>query len=416
LLVGAVAFALAPGIASLLGAPDIAWLIRGLAVVGMLAPLTSFSLLLQVRDLKLAKPLGLQVGCEAVDLIVSIVAVAITRSPWGLVIGRLAYALTDVVGSYLIPGFTPRLQIVWSQYRKLFRFSRWVFLSNLFFYLSTAGDDLAVGSALGTQRLGLYRMAYRLGSFPVTGLGQALDWIAFPSFARINEDAKPRAAASYRRYLILTAGVMFPIAALIAATAPQLIDVLLGSAWHGAVAPLTILAVAGAFQAVLATGGSLFLGTGRPQLETAMQALRALVLFAGLAVLLGPLGITGAAIASLLSVVATMPVWTAGVRRVGIAPRVALLDLGARLPAARVCALVALGVAGAVPTAAVGLIAAIFAGGTAWAAIVAFADRPLRRELVDVWRTVVRALKRTEPSAAAPGQARDVVTPAPAVR
>src|SRR4051794_24764977 len=195
-----------------------------------------------------------------------------------------------------------------TEVRPLMRFSKWRVVSNFLYYVSTRADDLLVGRYLGRRSLGDYRIAYRLANLPTTEIVSVLETVAFPALAVRARESPESAIATYPRYLTLTCGLAGPLAAVFAALALPTVAALLGPAYAAAAVPLAIMCIAGYLRALISTAGSLVLSLGRPALETMMGAIRATVLVVGI-IALAPHGVVGAAVASLLSLVVTVPMW-----------------------------------------------------------------------------------------------------------
>ena len=156
------------------------------------------------------------------------------------------------------------------------------------------------------------------------------------------------------------------------------------------------MCVAGYLRALISTAGSLVLSLGRPALDTAMGAIRATVLAVGI-VMLAPHGIVGAAIASLLSLLVTVPVWLFSLYRVHARPLHAVAITAGRLPAAIAAGGAAWAVAHLPWPPLLQVVVGLAAGGVAWLAAVALFDRRLGDELLAIIRrlNVTRFLVRT---------------------
>lgn len=308
---------LADPLASLAGAGDSVGLLRAIAFVPLVRSFASMAVLAEAHRVNLGPQSRIHVIGQFVETVVAVSICAVTESATGLVVALLAGGAAEVVGSWRVRGFKPRFRLVGAELWPMLRFSRWVFASNVLAYLSTSGDDLAVGRFAGTRALGLYRVAYRLGNLPTTQLSGAVAQVALPFLSRLENADPGRREETFLRYLHLTSASAGVVATLLVVTAPDLVVVVLGQAWAEAGGVLAILAGAGFIRAIVGSGGIYFLARGRPQLDTLMQALRFAVLAAGLLLMLGRWGIEGAAIASLLSVLATVPFWLRGLRQFG---------------------------------------------------------------------------------------------------
>lgn len=373
----------APWIADALGQSDLTGLLRGMGLLFLVKGAASLSIHVRARSVELGPQVRTQLIGALVATVVAILASALLRTAWGMVIGLLAGAVVEAVGTYFVRGFRPRFRFARGELHGFLHFGRWYFATVFLEYLSTAGDDLVIGRRLGTAPLGSYGMAYRIGNTPTTEVSHVIGRVAFPALSRV--DDHERRIDAYRRSLVVVVGLAAPMAALLVVLAQPLILSLLGTEWRSAVTPLAIMAVAGFLRAVFATGGPLFAAVGRPDLGTWMLVCRTALLFLGLALLLGRYGISGAAWASLISVVGMGPFWLHGLHRIRHAPRTMALTVIGRLPGAVATGILAFAGSLVVDSNAWSVVFGLVAGSTAYVVWVAFADRALRtgiREIV----------------------------------
>lgn len=108
-------------------------------------------------------------------------------------------------------------------------------------YLANQTDKLVVGRWLGAQALGLYMLAYQIVTAPAIMVGQVLDRVLFPAMALVQLEPA-RLARAYRTGIAVCCLVSLPIGLVVAVLASEIVTVLLGKQWSGAVAPLQILA------------------------------------------------------------------------------------------------------------------------------------------------------------------------------
>ena len=406
-LISGLLFVLAGPIAQLFKAPTITELLQAVAFIPALNSLRSLALAKAQREVNFLPLVGLGLTAQVVNTATSVIAVAVTRSAWGLMVAFLASTTVQLVGSYLVRGFRPGFVFSLTAIRDLFKFGRWRFLSFALWWSSTQADDLIVGRALGTGPLALYRVAFRMAQTPTTEVTDVAFQVVFPAMARSHRLSPPRAHLIFHRYLMVTAGVSGLIAALLGATAGPLVHVLLGQAYAGAAVPLTIMAAAGFLRAVTATGGALFEGVGRPSYDTAMQALRACALIGSLLVLVR-FGVNGAAVAALCSVTAMAPAFLYGLARLGLSPVDVAWNIGARIPAAAMAGVVAAVVARGISPPFVALLGGLACGLLTWVVAAFLLDRDLLRELAQTGRQLLRRAAR------GPKAARHDVLPAAA--
>lgn len=127
-------------------------------------------------------------------------------------------------------------------FRDLFNFGAGQTLAQFGSLVAREGDNLVVGRWLGADALGLYGRAYQLMVTPTALIGQGLNIVLFPAMAQI-QSSKERLAAIYRRGLAGIHCATMPTSVLIIILAPEIIAVLLGDQWKGAVVPFQILSV-----------------------------------------------------------------------------------------------------------------------------------------------------------------------------
>ena len=333
LAIGGALVVLSGPIAAWLNAPEVAPMLRVVAIAPVLRGFTSLSLAWTTRHVDLRPAVKADLVGNLAEMALGVALVAATGSAWALVVAILVGTAARTLWSYRYAGFRPRMLFAWSEVRPLLGFSKWRFGSNLLYYVSVRSDDLLVGRYLGRGPLGNYRIAYRLANLPTTEIVSVVERVAFPALARKARHSPALALATYPRYLLLTCGLAGPLAAVFAALAAPIVSALLGPAFAPAAAPLAIMCLAGYVRAVVSTAGSLVLGLGRPELDAFMGVARAVVLVVGV-ITLSRYGVVGAAVASLLSLLVTIPVWLWSLAKVGASPGRAVQVTLWRVPAA----------------------------------------------------------------------------------
>lgn len=126
-------------------------------------------------------------------------------------------------------------------------------------------DYLIIGRVLGPEALGAYSIAYQLIILPFLRLNPVLTRVAFPVFARKQDD--PRAVG--RGWLFITkslAIVVFPLLAGLALTADIVVPVVLGSGWETVPVLIAILAPVGVLKSLSGPAASVLLAHGRADL------------------------------------------------------------------------------------------------------------------------------------------------------
>jgi PST family polysaccharide transporter len=135
--------------------------------------------------------------------------------------------------------------------------------SSLFFIAVRNIDYALISGRLPAADVGMYYRAYTLAVDYQSKISTILVRVLFPVLARATDPALFRTARS--RMIRAHTVVLFPLLAVLAITAPQLVPLVYGSQWTDAVVPTQILIVAG-FTAAIGTGiGPMMLAAGKPR-------------------------------------------------------------------------------------------------------------------------------------------------------
>lgn len=258
------------------------------------------------KELQFHKTFWLQMAGTVTDIVLSIVLVLMLRSVWGYVIARLAAAVVNLAMTYLLCSYRPRFHFVPEKARDLWKFGKWLFGINILGYLLSEGDDWFLWFYLGGGPLKLYRYAYRFANMPATHITNTISQISFPAYSKIQHDL-PRLREAYLKVLQATALISVPTAFLIFTLGPDFVRLFLVSESHAMIVPLQIIALQGLLKAEGASRSPLIYAMGKTRLAWFFQCLRSLVL----AILIFPLtkywGITGTAVATVLTTLSMKP-------------------------------------------------------------------------------------------------------------
>jgi O-antigen/teichoic acid export membrane protein len=311
----------APLAAGFFREPNSVMVIRLIALTSLLQGFNNVGIVLFRKELEFYKQFLYQFVGVVADFAVSVSLAFILRNVLALVFGLVVGQLALCVMSYVLCPYQPSFRLQRKRIRELFHFGKWVLGSTILLFLILQGDGFFVGKFLGVTLLGLYQMANKISNTPATELTHIISQVAFPVYAKL-QDESVRLREAYLRIIQLIAFLSFPLAAFIFSLSPDFTRIFLGEKWMPMVPAMKVLAVAGLFRALGATGGPVFYGLGKPKLDTQINALRLVVM----ATLLYPLsirwGIVGTAAAVLCSVVlATLGFLTLSQRLTGCRPR-----------------------------------------------------------------------------------------------
>lgn len=175
--------------------------------------------------------------------------------------GIYALLITPVLGSFLnvtvnVIYMRLRIQLFpsMSPLRLIYRFSSYQFLFNFVNYFGRNLDKLIVGKLLNISALSYYDKSYRLVLMPVDNINSVLSPVLHPYLSQY-QDNPDKIYRIYKQMTQFLLNISFPLAAILLFTGKELILLIFGPQWLGAVSSFCILTVSVATQVPLATTG-----------------------------------------------------------------------------------------------------------------------------------------------------------------
>jgi PST family polysaccharide transporter len=301
ILVAALTVIFAQEIATLFAEPRAVHIIQALALRPLIESLTSIKVTALNRSLTF-RPLAYLRIVEAIFNAAISISFARFVGVWALVFGSIGGALAMVIASYLLAPYRPRISFNWSAVKPLMNFGGWILVTGLVAMAGNYGLRIAISRQLGSDALGLYFLAVQLAYLPSEIANEAVGAVAFPLFARLQNDIS-RATRAFRALLTGLAVSLYPICALIIILAPTLIHDILGAKWAGTeevIRILSIVVMIGIFGDVAV---SVFKGFGQPHRVTLLEVVQSTVTIASVWFLTNRLGLVGAALARLPAII-----------------------------------------------------------------------------------------------------------------
>ncbi len=296
----------APLVGSFFGEPRAVLLVRVLGVAVLLKSLQNIGIVYFKKGLEFHKQFIYEFGGTFADLAVAIPAAFILRSVWALVFGLLAGNLVQLVVSYFIHSYRPRLRLEGTKAKELYTFGRWILGSSVVVFLATQGDDVFLGKVLGATALGFYQMAFHFSNLMATEITHVTSQVTFPAYSKL-QDKIPKLREGFLRTVEATTSLTLPLTAGIFILAPDFVRLFLGEKWMPMVPALRILSISGLMRSIAATAGPIFRAVGRPNIPFWINLMRAIVIVISIYPLTVRYGIEGTAISILLSITSTMP-------------------------------------------------------------------------------------------------------------
>lgn len=298
--------ALAPLIAAVFEAPDVAPVMRILSLELILTAIAIVPLALLERGLKFKQVSLGHMAAGVAGSVATLAAAWMDAGVWSLVAGALVAALVRTVAWLVFLGRIVRPgPLRMATIRPMVKVSGHVLATRFLWYWSGQADQLILGRLLHASALGLYNVAAQLAMLPAGKVMEAVNRVAFPILSRLQSDAR-NLQLTHRSGAALLALYGFGACWGLAAVASELVALALGDKWLQAAFPLTMLSLVAPLRMLCAFNNTVVTAIGAPQAATYEQLLACVLL--PLAVGLGAHldGLQGAALGLL---VAYLPVF-----------------------------------------------------------------------------------------------------------
>lgn len=237
---GALQIGVAPAAASLFDEQRLIPILQVLAMHFLLAMFVAIPNAMLVREMDFRKLAMVQMASSSGGALATLGLALSGYGVWALVLGSLISQLVQAIGLNLV-----RPSLMWPDFslrgvRNVILFGGQLAAARALWFVYSQADLFIAGKLLGKETLGFYSVSMHLASLPVQRMSAIVNDVAFPAFARIQQDMK--AAAEYLlKALRLLGFVSIPVLWGISSIAPEIVVVLLGPKWKSAIFPLQVL-------------------------------------------------------------------------------------------------------------------------------------------------------------------------------
>ena len=188
-------------------------------------------------------------------------------------VGVYSLAIQSIMSSILIFFINYHLKplrlfskIYYSSLKKVFTFSIYQFLAQLFNYFTKDLDKLLLGKKFDMISLGYYEKSYRLVQLPVGNLSYVLAPVMQPVFKELQNDLK-QMMNKYTKMLAILASIAMPLSAFLFFEGSDIIYIVFGAKWMQAVPAFCYLSLGIGFNIMLSTTGPILLASNRVDLS-----------------------------------------------------------------------------------------------------------------------------------------------------
>ena len=279
--------------------------IFGISLAPVITSLHNPAIIIFQKNLNLKPELFFQLSGVLLSLICSITIASIYPSPWALVCGVIAQQFGQLIASYYLHPFRPKLQFNKDSFAPMANFGKWIILSQSLKYFVVNIPNWIIGILIGIQSLGLYRISGRLSEALGRDFSKMITSVAFPSFSFL-QDSKTKLGEVYYASQRLVSFFCFLIFGILISLPERIVDVVLGDKWQGASEIVFLLSILSLIQNV-GSQVEVIKASGNTKFLTIVVFIRVIIITLFIYPSVFYWGIQGAVYTVIISAIITLP-------------------------------------------------------------------------------------------------------------
>ena len=208
---------------------------------------------------------------------------------WALVWQVVVNYAINTLALWVLTKWKPIWAFSWTSFREMFGFGSKLLLSGLLDTVFRNIYTIVIGKVYTSAELGYFTKANQFAQFPSSNLTGIIQRVTYPLLCEFQSDDE-RLRYAYRKYLRMSAFIIFPLMLGLVAVAHPLIVVLLTEKWEKAAVLLQILCVAMMWYPIHAINLNLLQVKGRSDLFLRLEIIKKTILVIILCITI-PLGV-----------------------------------------------------------------------------------------------------------------------------
>lgn len=227
---------------------------------------------------------------------------------WSIAAQQLVNLGLNTLLLWLFARWRPRWAYSWASFRELFAFGSKLMASGLLDVVYRNMYLLVIGKVFTASSLGHYTRAHQFAEFPSSNLTGIMQRVTYPVLCQIQDD-DARLASIYRRFLRVSAFIVFPLLTGLSAVAEPFILLLLKEQWLFAATLLQIICFAMMWYPIHAINLNLLQVKGRSDLFLKLEVIKKLLAVAVLCITI-PMGLVAMCVGQIFSSLAALVINT----------------------------------------------------------------------------------------------------------
>ena len=182
----------------------------------------------------------------------------------------------NVLLLWIFAKWLPQLQFSWQSFRDMWSFGYKLLLSGLLGTIYNNVYQLIIGKVFSAQDLGNYTRAQQFANFPSANFTGIVGRVTYPILSSIQDD-DARLEHVYRKYLRLSAFIVFPLMVGLSVLAEPLIISVLTEKWRAAIILLQIICFGMMWYPIHAINLNLLQVKGRSDLFLKLEIIKKII-------------------------------------------------------------------------------------------------------------------------------------------
>lgn len=266
-------FVAAPYIARFYNMPDLELVTRVLPLTIIISSFNSVQYTLLVTKLDFKTITKITVPTTIISGIIGIIFAYIGMSYWALVISAISAEIINTLMLWTISDWRPSFLFSITSFKEMFSFGSKLLLSSLIDTTYNNIYSLVIGKKFSASTLGNYSRAESYANFPSVSITGVMQRVTYPILCRMqNNDTELR--ESYRKFLKLSAFIIFPMMFGLSALAKPFVILIIGQQWEFCVELLQIICFAVMWYPIHAINLNLLQVKGRTDLSLKLEIIK----------------------------------------------------------------------------------------------------------------------------------------------
>jgi len=182
------------------------------------------------RQMRFAQIAGINLGANALSIVVAIYLAVNGSGYWALVWREVARSVFITIGTWAVCPWMPGAPAPYREVRSMIKFGRDICGFNIIHFFASSFDQVLIGKVYGAEPLGFYRQAWQLMFVPISLLQYPIHYVA-ESTLSVLQSNREKYRECYQKILTLVSFVSMPLAVYLFLYAKDIVLLVLGQKW-----------------------------------------------------------------------------------------------------------------------------------------------------------------------------------------